>query len=142
MSARPSGPILASTDHVTVPFTITRSGSSPALMAFSVVFKVSEPLVLPAGKNSVHRGAFLPGTNFQSSTRAWSAVTTSTRPTPRRWAEPCGTDALSGTLFTVDLNASHSGTGTVSIESVRAAQLRERGHYPEHRGRLRACWRT
>ncbi len=116
----PSGPILASTDHVTVPFTIARSSSDPPLMAFSVQFKVSEPLVLPEGKLSIHRGTFLPdGYSFQLIDNGVVGGYHLYQVDASTLGEPCGTDALSGTLFTVDLNATHSGTGTVSIESVR-----------------------
>jgi uncharacterized repeat protein (TIGR02543 family) len=116
----PSGVILASTDHVSVPFTITRDSSTPPLMAFSVVFKVSEPLMLPSDIGSIHQGTFLPGgSSFQlidmgvvGSDHLYTADGSTL-------GSPCGTGSLSGTLFTVDLNATHTGTGTVSIVSVK-----------------------
>ncbi len=112
----PAPPILASTDHVTVPFTITRGAGTPALMGFSVVFRVSAPLQLPLSKLSIHKGGFLPGDySFLpiDKTGGVYQVDGSTM------GSPCGTNSLSGTLFSIDLNATHTGSGTVSIESVR-----------------------
>ena len=112
--------IVASTDHVTVPFTITRGSSTPKLMGFSVVFKVSTPLRLPLGKNSIHQGTFLPtGYSFYVWDKGPVAGGHLYQADGSTMGSPCGTDALSGLLFTVDLDATQSGTGTVSIDSLR-----------------------
>jgi hypothetical protein len=57
----PSGTIHSSTDVITVPDSLTRSAATPALMAFSVTFTVSSPLLLPGDVAGLHMGSFLPG---------------------------------------------------------------------------------
>jgi len=102
----------------TFPVTISRS-SATSMLGFSVVFTRSSNLSLPSGTGSVAIGAFL-GTDGAPTTLqvrdlgggqyAADGVTLGL---------PCGTTALAGTLFTIDVASSDaSGTGTITIDSV------------------------
>ena len=102
----------------TFPVTISR-GTATSLFGFSVVFTRSSNLSLPAGTGSIVEGSFLSSdgaaTTFQvrdlgGGQYAADAVTLGL---------PCGTTALSGTLFTIQVASSDvSGTGTITINSV------------------------
>ena len=102
----------------TFPVTITRP-SSTSMLGFSVVFTRSGNLSLPSGTGSIQEGAFLGSdghpTTFQvrdlgGGQYAADGVTLGV---------PCGTTALTGTLFTINVaSADASGTGTITINSV------------------------
>ena len=99
-------PYTISPNHpsVTVPVRVSRTGTSQA-RAFSVTFRLSSHLALPAGVGSITEGDFLSGggrtTNFQASDlggglyRADGAVV----------GDPCGSDKALATLFDVALSS-------------------------------------
>jgi uncharacterized repeat protein (TIGR02543 family) len=115
------GPVTLATDRVSVPVTITRSSSSPAVMAFAVTFTVSPPLMLPSGKASISVGPYL---NADGG-RAVSFLTIDKangvyQADGTTLGVPCGSSALSGTLFTIRLSSDAlGGSGTVVIDSVK-----------------------
>jgi hypothetical protein len=102
----------------TFPVTISRS-TGTSMLGFSVVFTRSSNLALPSGTGSVAIGAFLGSDGAQTTLQvrdlgggqyAADGVTLGT---------PCGTTALAGTLFTIEVASGDvSGTGTVTIDSV------------------------
>ncbi len=110
-------PTTISPDHptVTVPVRVSRSGASLA-RTFSVTFRLSSHLALPAGVGSITEGDFLAGggrtTSFQATDlggglyRADGAVV----------AGPCGSDQALATLFDVALSsAAASAVDTVTV---------------------------
>jgi len=123
------GPITLARDSVSVPVTITRSSSSPAVMAFAVTFTVSPPLMLPSGKASMSVGPYL---NADGG-RAVSFLTIDQtngvyQADGTTLGNPCGSSALSGTLFTIRLSSDAlGGSGTVVIDSVK---LRDCTNHP------------
>ena len=102
----------------TFPVTISRS-SATSMLGFSVVFTRSGNLSLPSGTGSIVMGGFLGSDGAQTTLQvrdlgggqyAADGVTLGT---------PCGTTALAGTLFTVEVASSDaSGTGTLTIDNV------------------------
>jgi hypothetical protein len=111
---------------VTVPVRITRLSGTPKIMAFSVIFTVSGPISLPSGRLSItlpSDGGYLNANggrtlNLQRLERSdlgpgiYEADGTTL-------GAPCGSDALSGTLFNVAVSSAElAGTGTITINSV------------------------
>ena len=119
----PSGRITLATPNVTVPVVITRTSGSPAVFAYSVVFRANSPLVLPAGKSSI---TLPPGGGFLNADggRNVSLQTIDQgggvyKADGVTLGLPCGSSALSGTLFNVALTSSAlGGSPTLEILSV------------------------
>lgn len=113
-----SGIISTSNTSVSVPVTITRTDTTPVL-GFSVEFTVSGELSLPSGVNSITEGTFLLAdggtTSFQLIDNGGGSYTAD----GVTLGAPCGSSALTGTLFQIELSgAAASDTGTVTITNV------------------------
>jgi len=110
-------------DPVSIPVNITRTAGTPALMAFSIHITASSNLTLPDGRFSImlpQDGGYLNadgGRNVSMQTvdlGGGSYLVDGTTLGP-----PCGSTALSGTLFEVEVTSTaESGTGTITIDSV------------------------
>jgi hypothetical protein len=100
---------------VTVPVRISRAGTSQA-RTFSVTFRLSSHLTLPAGLASITEGDFLSGggrtTQFQATDLGGGLY----RADGTILGEPCGSDRTLATLFDVALSsAATSAVDTVTV---------------------------
>jgi hypothetical protein len=119
----PSGRITLGTPNVRVPVRISRDAASPAILGFSVVFRANAPLVLPAGRSSI---TLPPGGGFLNADGGRNVVLQTIdqgggvyRADGVTLGSPCGSTALTGTLFEVELSsAALAGSPTVDILGV------------------------
>lgn len=116
----PSGVITNANPAVSVPVRVNRTSATPAIMAFSVQLTVSAPLVLPSGRFSITLGEFLEAdggrtTILQTSDLGGGVYVVD----GATLGQPCGSSALSGTLFSVAVSSeAQSGAGTVTVDTV------------------------
>lgn len=115
-----SGVITLANPSATVPVTITRDGSGPPIMAFSVQLTVSPELYLPDGKNSITLGEFLNADGGRTVTLVTADLGGGVYVADgTTLGQPCGSDALQGILFNVQVAGSAlGGTGSLTINSV------------------------
>ena len=118
----PSGVLnIANPDSISVPVEISRASGTPAVMAFSVTFSVSSPLVLPSGKSSIALGGFLDAdggrsVSFQTIDKGAGVYQVD----GTTLGSPCGSSAPSGTLFNIRVGSSFAAcSGTITIQSVK-----------------------
>lgn len=119
-----AGPITLAVPTQVVPVRLTRGTADPALMAFSVTFRVPAPLVLPAGRNSIEMPA---GGGFLNADggRTLSLQTEDLgggvyRADATTLGQPCGSTALTGEIFNITVSSDATGgAGTVEVLEVR-----------------------
>ena len=109
-----------SSTHASATFPVTIARSSPtSMLGFSVVFTRSSNLSLPSGNASIQIGAFLGSDGAQSTLQVRDLGGGQYAADGVTLGQPCGTTALSGTLFTIEVtSADDSGTGTITLDSV------------------------
>jgi hypothetical protein len=102
----------------TFPVTISRS-SATSMLGFSVVFTASSNLSLPSGTGSIAIGGFLGSDGAPTTLQVRDLGGGQYAADGVTLGLPCGTTALTGTLFTVEVASSDvSGTGTITIDNV------------------------
>src|SRR5262245_38148304 len=102
----------------TFPVTISRS-SATSMLGFSVVFTRSANLSLPSGNGSIQIGGFLGSDGAPATLQVRDLGGGQYAADGVTLGLPCGTTALAGTLFTVEVtSADASGTGTITLNSV------------------------
>lgn len=110
-----------STAHAvaSVPITLTRSDAT-SLASFSIWVRLSPELTLAGGVSGVHEGTFLSSGGGSTTLMAFDRGDGVWQVDGTTLGDPCGTAALSGTLFSIDVSsASAAAAASVSIDSVR-----------------------
>jgi hypothetical protein len=103
---------------VDVPVTLTRTSTTP-MVGFSVEFTLSSQLSLAAGTSSVVLGPFITAQNPVTDFRVVTLGPGHYRADGVTLGSPCGSTALTGTLFTVAVaNTVPSGSGTLTLNKV------------------------